>query len=194
MYCILQVFFISPFWNKFLIYAPTVRSLSGRLLCHLQPAGGWAKHNDSYSGPAFTVPPWRSSPLSPALFLTSFPHLGSSLEAPEISAHYTSCFPTPMTYCNEYRKHMLMYNLLSHAEPLASASSPGWSQVQLVDKLSRLLCHMSPCSSSAPIRDCPSCLSSSRKRAKHWPSLGICICLPYNAKQCFRASTTTQKP
>lgn len=98
-----------------------------------------AKHNDSYSGSAFTVPPWRSF----SFISNSLPYFFST--SGQLSwgfrnkrALYILSPRPPMTCCNEYRKHMLEHNLLSHAEPLASASFPGWRQVKLIGKSSRL--------------------------------------------------------
>lgn len=96
VYCRPQVFFVSPFWTKFLIYPPTVRSFSGKLSCHLKPAGvtvsktQWLLFWISFYSPTLEV-----FLLYLQLFLTSFQHLGSSPEAPEISTHYISCSPTP---------------------------------------------------------------------------------------------------
>lgn len=90
------------------------------------------------SGSAFTVPPWRSFSFISNSSLLLF-NIWVALLRLQKQAHTTHpASPPPMTHCNGYREHMLQYHLLSHAEPLTSASFPKWTRVKLMDKFSRL--------------------------------------------------------
>lgn len=138
VYCILHVFSFHPFGtNSLFVLLLSTAYLKSSPATWSQLVWLWAKHNDSYSGSAFTVPPWRSFSFisNSSLFFNIW---GALLRLQKYAHAIHPVSPPPVTYCNEYRKHMLEYNLLSHAEPLASASFPGWTQVELIDKFSRL--------------------------------------------------------
>lgn len=139
MYCILQFFYFTPFGtNSWFMLLLSTAYLESSPATWSQLVWLWAKHNDSYSGSAFTVPPWRSFSFISNSSSLLFNIWVALLRLQKYTHTIHPVSPPPMTYCNEYRKHMLEYNLLSHAETLASASFPRWSQVKLIDKFSRL--------------------------------------------------------
>lgn len=61
VYCRPQFFLFHPFGpNSLFILLLSTASLESSPATWSQLLWLWAKHNDSYSGSAFTVPPWRS--------------------------------------------------------------------------------------------------------------------------------------